>query len=495
MNYEFTKRVRQAWETLRGRVTAAAPLLDPTLSERDIQQGFRRISSANTARDLSPLQQDRMIELAWYLYDRNPLAKRLINLTKIFVLGDGLKVQAKHPSVQECLDGFWNDPVNRLDLELPSYVQELSIFGEQLYLTTENPIDGAVRLWYIDPSEIDQVVYGGAGADVPGADRSVAIPIEILLKQKLGEATAPRLEPFRPDEDPSSPTFGRPRGNCFYFAINKAKRGARGRSDIFAQADWLDAYEQVLFASADRVDLLNNFVWDVKLTGLREEEIQDWLKKHGRRPRPGALRAHNEQVEWQAVAPDLGSQDTSTMMRLFKNHILGTMGFPEHWFAEGGETNLATAGAMGLPTVRTLKERQKFVKHMLISICGVVIDRGMAHGSIPRGVDPSVEITAPELETSDSSKVAAAVQQVTTSLSLAIQESLLTRETAAKVFAVMVSQLGHEVNAEDELKALEEQLRPNEQDYAKQAPVASDQLPEKKKPSTENPAPNTEVVQ
>jgi hypothetical protein len=468
---KFLEEMRQAWQDWqdrwgqRGRVTAAAPLLDPGLSEKDIQQGFRRISSANTARDLSPLLQDRMIELAWYLYDRNPLAKRLINLTKIFVLGDGLKVQAKHPAVQEWVTGFWDDPVNRLDLELPSYVQELGIFGEQLYLLTENPIDGAARLWYIDPSEIDQVIYGGAAADIAGADRSVAIPIEIVLKQKVGEATAPRLQPFRPDEDPSSPTFGRPMGNCFYFAINKAKRGARGRSDIFAQADWLDAYEQVLFASADRVDLLNNFVWDVKLTGLNEEGIQDWLKKHGRRPRPGSLRAHNEQVEWQAVAPDLGSQDTTTMMRLFKNHILGTMGFPEHWFAEGGETNLATAGAMGLPTVRTLKERQKFVKHMLISICGVVVDRGIAHGSIPRGADPTVEITAPELETSDSTKVAAAVQQVTTALSLAIQESLLTRETAAKVFAVMVSQLGHEVKAEDELKALEEQLKPNEADY------------------------------
>ena len=203
---ELLGEAREQWDRrYHRRVAAAAPLLDPSMSEKDVQQGFRRISSANTARDLSPLLQDRMIELAWYLYDRNPLAKRLINLTKIFVLGDGLKVQAKDPRVQEWLDGFWNDPVNRLDLELPSYVQELSIFGEQLYLTTENPIDGAVRLWYIDPSEIDQVVYGGAGADVPGADRSVAIPIEILLKQKLGEATAPRLEPFRRMKIPARP--------------------------------------------------------------------------------------------------------------------------------------------------------------------------------------------------------------------------------------------------------------------------------------------------
>ena len=482
------ERIRQAYEMLRGRVAAAAPLLDPGISDSDIQQGFRRISTANTTRDLSPLLQDRMIELAWYLYDRNPLAKRLINLTKIFVVGEGLKPQAEDPDVQDWLQKFWDDPVNRLDLELPDYVKELGIFGEQLYLATENPVDGSMRLWYIDPSEIDQVVYGGAGANVPGADRSVAIPIEIILKQKMGESTVPHLQVFRPDEDPNSPGFGRPMGNAFYFAINKAKRGARGRSDIFAQADWLDAYEQVLFAGVDRVDLLNNFVWDVLLKGKTEPEIKEWLKQNGRRPRPGSLRAHNENVEWKAVAPDLGSADTTAMMRLFKNHILGTYGYPEHYFAEGGETNLATAGEMGAPTVKTLTERQKYIKYMLESICNVVIDRGIAHGSLSPNIDRSFSITAPKLEVRDSTKVAAAVSQVMNGLSLALQEGMLTKETATRIFINMVSQLGHEVDVDEELKNLESALQPSEADYAAapKAPAAKD---EQRLSDTRNPKP------
>lgn len=459
------ERIRQAVNVLRGHVSAAAPILDPGLTDEDIKAGFRRISGQATNRDLSPLIQDRMIELAWYLYDRNPLAKRMVDITKDFVVGDGLKATATDPDVQAWLDKFWDDPVNRLDLELPDYVKELSIFGEQLYIASSNPVDGSVRLWYVDPSEIEQVVWGAAAADIPGADRSIAIPIEIVLKQKLGEREQPRLHPFRPGEDPSSPAFGRPVGDCFYFAVNKAKRGTRGRSDIFAQADWLDAYEQVMFAGVDRVDLLNNFVWDVMLKGKNEQEIADWLKQYGRRPRPGSLRAHNENVEWKAVAPELGSADVTTMMRAFKNHILGSKGFPEMWFAEGGETNLATAGEMGAPIFKTLSARQKFVKYMLVSICNVVIDRGIAHGSLPASVDRGVDISAPELAVRDVTKLAAALQQTGSALSMAQLEGWLTRETAAKIFAVMASELGQEVDAAAELEKLGEGLLPVEQDY------------------------------
>jgi len=475
MNY--AKRIRQAWNVLSGRVTAAGGG-GFDLTQRDIQAGFRKLSGNNSNRDLAPLMQDKMIELAWYLYDRNPLAKRLINLTKVFVVGEGLKVQAEDEQVQAWLDAFWDDPINRLDLELPDYVKELGLFGEQLYRTTENPVDGSLRLWYIDPSEIDQVIYGGAPDDESGSDRSIAIPIEVLLKQKFGEATGPRLQVYRPDEDPNSATFGRPRGNCFYFAINKAKRSARGRSDIFAQADWLDAYEQLLFAGVDRSQLLNSFIWDVELKGFTQEQIDEWLQTYGKRPRSGSLRAHNENVVWKAEAPDLGSQDMTEMTRLFKNHILGTSGFPEHWFAEGGQTNLATAGEMGMPTVKTLKERQKFVKHMLLSMCTVVIDRGVAHGSLPAGVNRALSITAPELEVRDSTKLGAAVSQVAAALSLAIQESWITKETAARVFANMVSQLGQDVDADEELEKLAAGLQANEADYAgKKGPGAGDSGP------------------
>ena len=343
--------------------------------------GFRRVASSLSNRDLTPVLQDRMIELAFYLYDRNPFAKRLINLSRAFVMGEGMRPKAEDADLQAWLDDFWDDPVNDLDMNLPGYVAELGIFGEQLYQTTVNPIDGSTRLWYIDPSEIDQVVYAGAA----GAERAVAMPVEIKLKDYYpggGRAASLTLEAIRPDEDPFSPSFGKLVGNAFYFAVNKVKRAARGRSDIFALADWLDSYEQFLFALADRAELLNSFVWDITLKGMTQAEIDDWLKKYGTRPRPASIRAHNENVTYGTAAPDLQSADMAASGRQFKNHILGAAGFPESWFGEGGETNLATAVEQGGPTFKTLKERQRFVKNMAWTICNYAIDQGTLRGSL-----------------------------------------------------------------------------------------------------------------
>jgi len=468
-----TKRIRQAWDALRGRVQAAASLSE---DERDIRGGFRRIASSLSNRDLSPVLQDRMIELAFYLYDRNPFAKRLINLTKVFVMGDGMRPQAEDPDVQAWLDAFWDDPVNDLDINLPGYVAELAVFGEQLYQTTVNPIDGSVRLWYIDPSEIDQVIYAGAA----GAERAVAMPLEIKLKDYYpgGERAANlTLEAIRPDEDPSSPSFGKLVGNAFYFAVNKVKRAARGRSDIFALADWLDGYEQSLFAGLDRVELLNSFIWDITLKGMTQAEIDDWLKKYGTRPRPGSLRAHNENVEWKAASPELGSYETANFSRLFKNHILGGAGFPESWFAEGGETNLATAVEQGGPTFKTLKERQRFVKNMAWTICSYAIDQGTLRGSLNPSADRNFEIVAPELEVRDTQKVASAMQTAATALSLAQQEGWIRRETATRIFANVASQLGQPVDAQTELDEMAKGLGPAEADYATGKPGAGTQEP------------------
>ena len=68
-------------------------------------------------RDLDPLTQDRMQDIAFYLYDSNPLAHRIIEMTKDFVIGDGFTVKADDPEVQKVLEKHWNDPVNNWEFK------------------------------------------------------------------------------------------------------------------------------------------------------------------------------------------------------------------------------------------------------------------------------------------------------------------------------------------------------------------------------------------
>lgn len=414
----------------------------------ELGAGYRRLTSGTPWRDLSPLIQDRMFQVAWYLYDMNPMGRRLINLVTEFVLGEGVRIVADDPAVGAWLERFWRDPVNAMDLTLAEYVRELALFGEQCYTAVRNPASGEVRLGYVDPFEIDEVVHGTFAAG------ELAVPIEVVLKKNVLSNEPPRrLKIIRREEDPASPSFGRLAGDCFFFAINKARRATRGRSDIFALADWLDAYEQMLFDQVDRSQLLNVFVWDVLLKGKTQEEIDEWLKTQGRPPRRASLRAHNENVEWRAVAPSLGGQDMTDTARLFKNHILGGAGFPEHWFAEGGQTNLATAVEMGTPTFKMLSERQRYVIHLLRAILDYVIDSGMAAGSLAEDANRRYEIVVPDLSVRDTSRLAAALAQVVAALEKAETAGWVRKATAARIFAALATQLGVDVNPDEEIGA------------------------------------------
>ena len=77
-----------------------------------------------------------MIEIAYWLWETNPLAGWLVDVTTAFILAEGMPYEAKHEDTKAVLDGFWHDPINRMPLYFPKHVNELQIYGElcPLYL-------------------------------------------------------------------------------------------------------------------------------------------------------------------------------------------------------------------------------------------------------------------------------------------------------------------------------------------------------------------------
>src|SRR5258708_17087976 len=66
-------------------------------------------------RDLTPVEQDRLIQIANYLAAQNLLANRIRHIRKDFVVGDGITIEADDPRVQKLIDEFWTAPVNNMD--------------------------------------------------------------------------------------------------------------------------------------------------------------------------------------------------------------------------------------------------------------------------------------------------------------------------------------------------------------------------------------------
>ena len=141
-------------------------------------EGYRPVSGGRISRrDLNPVAHNRMQQVAYYLYLVNPLARRIVEYTKNYVVGDGVMLRAADPAVNAVVQRFWNDPVNRMDFMLPESVRELSIFGEQCWLAAVNPVNGQVRLGYLDPSEIEAIEWGEMSVGET-SDLVVSVPVD-----------------------------------------------------------------------------------------------------------------------------------------------------------------------------------------------------------------------------------------------------------------------------------------------------------------------------
>ena len=407
-------------------------------------------------RDLLPPMHARMQQVAYYLYLVNPLAHRIVEYTKNYVVGDGVTFAADDPGVQRVLDSFWQDPINRMDLTLPELVKELSIFGEQCWLAAVNPVSGRVRLGYLDPAEIEGIEWGEIALAVGTV---TSVPVAVWRRPSSGETQPRRFRIVRIDEDPESATFGRLTGECFYFAINKARSASRGVSDLFAIGDYLDGYDKMLFGLIDRVGFSNAFIWDVLLKGATEEQIQEWLKDQ-RPPRPGSVRAHNEQVEWKSVAPDLKAQDFNEAARTIKNMNLAGAGFPEHWFSEGGNVNRASALEMGEPTLKTLLERQGYIAFMLRQVLEFVLDQAIVAGTLAETASRRFQVQMPEMSVRDLAKAAQALAQVGATVVELRRAELIDAETAQKLIASTALQLGVEMKQETGVRSQESESEP-----------------------------------
>lgn len=432
---------------------AAKPLREAYGTTIDPDEDQWRKLTGDAQRDLTPLDQARMQKIALFLWERNLLANRLVELPVAFLLAEGVRLQVDDKENQKVLDRFWRDPINDMDLKLPKKARELSIFGEQCYPAFVNPVDGVVRIGYLDPALIETVVM-----DPDNPEQPIGV---VTCKDKKGRARRYRViingdeSVFTARTQAIRETFTD--GDAFYFRVNDLSSGRRGRSDLLPQADWLDEYDSFLFGEAERYNFLRAFIWDITLKNATEEKVEQRAREITS-PKPGSVRVHNDSEVWEELTPKLQAGDTSEGARMLRNHVLGGATMPEHWFGGGGDVNRAAAAEMEAPTMKVYTMRQKVLKHMLESIGRYVLFQdAKADGQKVDWSDPKYAVQAifPELSQKDLTKQAAALAQVAAACASLVTQNLLSRKSAVSLIAAIASKLGLEIDPDEELKRAE----------------------------------------
>ncbi|HKQ06614.1 MAG TPA: hypothetical protein VJ464_15885 [Blastocatellia bacterium] len=445
------------------RQSAASSGIDPEDGR------WRRLG--NSRRDLTPIEQDRLIDIANYLACQNPLGKRIREIRRDFVIGDGVTFDAEDKKIiQPILDDFIADPVTNFDEYQFDLVDYIGINGELLLPTFVNDVSGHVALGWIDPVEVEQVLADQRNRRImrvvkmkPGAGAGAATFYDLSVRKYYTVANV--------DTDTASATYGLRVGDLLFFRINCAPDGTRGRSDFEAIADLCDAWDQATFNDLERVALLLNFIWDVELKSKTEPEIEKWLEGQAE-PKPGAIRAHNENVTWQAVAPDLKFTETAVLSKSIRNNTLGSAGLAPFFYGDTENSNRASSENLDLPILRGLASRQRKMKAVFREIGDYQIDQflmrrpALRRQFLNRKLSRKFAVNMPELSTRDLSRVGTVLAQVTGALDLAVGRKWVMRETAALVFGSIIAQFGVEYDAKKELaEADKQQQDESESDY------------------------------
>lgn len=404
---------------------------------------WRRLTG-NSARELPIATWQRQVEVCYWLWKLNPLGNWIIETLVQLTAGKGFTFTADNDEVKELLESFWYDPVNRMDINFEQMARELYLFGVQCWPVFVAEQTGRVRLGMVDPAQIVEVYTDPDNAKIVigcKLQRLDGTGIRYMRSIITGETATVVSETARQMRESYND------GEAFIFAINRVSNDPYGTSDLFVIADWLDEYEEFVFNYAGKARKQNAFIWDVKIDNADEATCQKFANDNANPP-DGAVRAHNEKVTWQAVAPDLKALEIKESAAVFRNHILGNKSIPSHWYGGIADVNRAAA-TEGNETIKAFVDsRQNLLKFILETLFTFVIQSALEarYLTVPENEAFEFAVQKPEAMDRDVTKVSAAVRDLTTALTAAASQNWVDQESAVKIFAFVLALIGFELD-------------------------------------------------
>ncbi len=354
------------------RATPARESASTTHADED--RGWRRASlpgSTTLNPDRDELYGEALLREAYQAYTTNPLAYAVIEQTTSFVLGGGATVEAQDPRVQKMIDTFWHDPENKMDLRIYSIHTELSLFGEQFIRYFVDPLTGRTVIRQLDPLYV---------SEIETAPNDYEKPLRYLYNPPLPLGEGWGEGQWIPAKD------------ILHIAINRVSSAARGRSDLAPILPWIRRYREWLDDRVVLNKLRTAMVWDVTVTGADKGDIDRMRAQNPTPPARGTVLFHSDGEVWKPMDPQIDAADAAPDGRAIRLMIAVGALLPEHYLAEGGNVNRATAAEMGLPSIKRFQRRQELFRYLLTTIVDRVLDEAQRTGRLGPRVDRTFEV-------------------------------------------------------------------------------------------------------
>lgn len=367
----------------------------------DDSRGWVREGAGRHDRNAAEIQQ--LYEDALTAWRKNPIAKRIIDITSDYCLGDGIRPKAAG-EIGKFVSRWWEHPQNHMDLRMPDLSDELSRAGDLFLTLHRNDADG---MSYVRVVPKDSILRIETAAN--DWERELAY-------YERRDTDEPRR--WAAAGAPGSETEA---AVMCHYSVNRPVGALMGESDLATLIPWLLRYSRML---EDRVRMhwaARSFLW---LVTVPSSKIKDKTEAYRTPPEAGSVIVKDDGEKWEAEAPNVQAGDARHDLMAVRRMIQAGS-YPPHWMSEGEDINLATAQAMNDPSIRHLRRRQKYIRYMVIDLAHTAYSRAYAAGKVRKQPDASViDADLPDISREDNKDLAEAAKELGQALAL-IQRQVL----------------------------------------------------------------------
>jgi hypothetical protein len=402
---------------------AAAARLAAISVRVDDSPGWLGFTGGPNDRDGSEIQQLYTDTLeAWR---KNPMAKRIVDTTIDYTLGDGMTPTAKGV-IGQFVDAWWTHPQNHMDLRLPELCEELSRAGDLFLSLHTNPVDG---ISYVRPIPKDRI------CKIETLSNDWETEIAYHETQETGP---PRvwLSPHHPNA-PDSPTV------MIHYSVNRVVGALMGESDLGTMVPWLLRYSRML---EDRIRLhwaARAFLWIVTVPSNLVTSKQEQYRTT---PESGSIIVKDDAETWDAVSPDLKGFDAQFDLRAVRQMIDAGSGFPPHWRGEAHDVSLATAQAMEHSASRHLRRRQLYTRYLVQDLAHqAYIRAALLNKARAKPNRDAIDVQFVDLDRTDNTTLATAANTIAQAMETVARTTQTTRsDTLRRLILRLVLRFGGE---------------------------------------------------
>ncbi len=372
-----------------------------------------RLLSGDDGESFSREDLGRIVQHTRALILKNPLAQRAVDIMVLYCFGQNYEIKAEKDTDDEALQQFVAEPRNRTALfgaqGLEYAERELGATGNLFFLLTGSKGQaGAPQVRVCPFEEFKEIATNPDDRQEPWfylRERIVGSNTKKAWHPDWRHAARAGDRPPTKDNNPIE--WDVP---VAHYRVGGYGHWPWGLPKIYAAADWATSYKDFLEDLATVIRALSRLARTVTMPGTPAEistaavALRSSLTQENSQsetnppPAPGSTWVQDKSTKIEAFKAGGMHVDADSGRRLLLMFAAG-MGFPETFFADLANSNLATAKALDRPTELLFLMRQTLWKRILGDIGAWGISQGStgSTGLTVAKAPPEITVTFPPI--------------------------------------------------------------------------------------------------